>query len=189
MLLVLAATVLGSWVVASSDDTVGFWSVRGDVAEGDPVRRADLVEARARVPDSVAGRLLRTDEELPATLEDLVWSRGVGSGALLERSALTRRGALGATELPLAVTTGAAPADLARGHVVDVWVGPGPGDDVRQESARVLEGVRVLSTGAGSQAAGGALARTVVVDVDGVDLTPEAVSRVSAGHVTLVRQS
>ncbi|MEH3034018.1 MAG: hypothetical protein PGN07_08245 [Aeromicrobium erythreum] len=89
---------------------------------------------------------------------------------------------MAAAELPLVVAPGAAPTDLVRGDRVDVWTGPGPGDDTGLPARRVLGGVPVVSVGRGS---GGG--RTVVVDVGRRPLAPAVVAAVGAGHVTLVR--
>jgi hypothetical protein len=187
VLLVLGATVLGAYVVAAGDDTEGYWALGRDVAAGDPVQRADLVEARARVEDAAAAALLRTDEELPADLGALRWARAGSEGALVDRSALAREGSTGATELPLSVRLGAAPDDLRSGERVDVWVGPSPEDGADAgEAALVLTDVPVVDTGS-IRGAGGT--RTVLVDVAGRDLDGDVVAALTARHVTIVRRS
>ena len=188
VLLVLVSTVLGAAALAAGSSTAGYWAVRSGVRAGDPVERTDLVRAEAHLPDDAARHLLPTDEALPARLDDLVWARDVGDGALVTRAALADRHHGGVTELPLTVTSGAAPADLRRGDRVDVWVGPGPGDDTGQKSDRVLRDVRVVSSG-GAAAVRGALSRTVLVDVSDAELSGAVVSTVAAGHVTIVRLS
>ena len=188
VLLVLVSTVLGAAAVAAGSSSTGYWAVRSDVRAGDPVQRSDLVRAQAHLPDDAARHLIRTDEELPARLADLEWQRDVGDGALVPLSALARHEAGSVTELPLTVTAGAAPTDLQRGDRVDVWVGPGPGDDATQKAARVLRDVRIVSSG-GSAAVRGAPSRTVLVDVSHADLSGSIVSTVAAGHVTMVRVS
>lgn len=188
VLLVLASTVLGAAAIAAGSNTTGFWAVRSEVRAGDPVQRADLVKAEAHLPDAAARHLMRTDEPLPARLDDLVWARDVGDGALVSRAALASGQTGGVTELPLTVTSGAAPTDLGRGDRVDVWVGPGPGDDAGEKSVRVLSDVQVVSSG-GSAAIRGAPSRTVLVDVSDAELSGAVVSTVAAGHVTMVRVS
>ena len=188
VLLVLVSTVLGAAAVAAGSSSTGYWAARSDVRAGDPVQRTDLVRAEAHVPESAARYLMPTDEALPARLDDLVWGRDVGEGALVSRSALAGRQSGVVTELPLTVTSGAAPTDLQRGDRVDVWVGPGPGDDTGQKSVRVLRDVRVVSSG-GSATVRGAPSRTVLVDVSGAELSGSVVSTVAAGHVTMVRLS
>ena len=188
VLLVLVSTVLGAAAVAAGSSSTGYWAARSDVRAGDPVKRTDLVQAEAHVPRDAARHLMPIDEALPARLDDLVWARDVGDGALVSRAALSDRHRGDTTELPLTVTTGAAPADLRRGDRVDVWVGPGPGDDTGEKSRLVLHDVRVVSSG-GAATIRGATSRTVLVDVSDVDLKGSVVSTVAAGHVTMVRLS
>jgi hypothetical protein len=188
VLLVLASTVLGAAAVAAGSNTAGYWAVRSSVRAGDPVQRSDLVKAEAHVPDDAARHLLRTDEELPARLDDLVWARDLGDGTMIDRAAMSNARDESVTELPLTVTAGSSPADLQRGDHVDVWVGPGPDDGVGQKSARALHDVRVVSDGSAASVRS-APSRTVVVDVSGSELTGPVVSAIAAGHVTLVRVS
>lgn len=189
VLLVLAATVLGGRLAAAADDTVEYWSVRSAAAPGDTPTKDDLVPTRVRLGADVAGTYLRTDDELAAPLDDLVWAHAVDEGALVSRSDLVPRSTTSRVQLPLSVTDGAAPADLRRGDLVDVWVGPGPGDEPGQEAVRVLEAVRVRQTGDDAAAASGSLASTVLVEVERSRLRHTVVSTVAAGHVTLVRVS
>ena len=187
VLLVLAATVLGASVVAAGDHTEAYWALAVDVRSGDLVERGDLVETRARVDDAVARSLLRTDDELPAELGALTWSRDGSEGALVDRALLARPGGGAQTQLPLVVRLGAAPDDLRRGESVDVWVGPSPEDSGSGEDAYlVLRGVTVVDTGS-VRGAGGA--RTVLVDVTDTELAGDVVAALTARHVTLVRRS
>ncbi|MGH3473881.1 MAG: hypothetical protein ACRDOT_03105 [Aeromicrobium sp.] len=188
VLLVLVSTVLGAAAIAAAGSSTGYWAVRSEVRAGDPVKRADLVRAEAHLPDDAARHLMATDEALPARLDDLIWARDVGDGALVTRAALADRRSENVTELPLTVVSGAAPTDLQRGDRVDVWVGPGPGDDASQKSVRVLQDVRVVSSG-GSVSGQDGLSRTVLVDVSEAELSGSVVSTVAAGHVTMVRIS
>lgn len=188
VLLVLASTVLGAAAVAAGSSTTGYWAVRSEVRAGDPVERTDLVKTDAHLPDAAARHLMRTDEPLPARLDQLVWARDLGDGALVSRATLASDQAGGVTELPLTVASGAAPSDLERGDRVDVWVGPGPGDDAGEKSVRVLSDVPVVSSG-DSAALRGAPSRTVLVDVSDAELSGSVVSTVAAGHVTMVRVS
>jgi hypothetical protein len=188
VLLVLVSTVLGAAAVAAAGSSTGYWAVRSEVRAGDSVKRSDLVPTEAHLPDDAARHLLATDEALPARLDDLVWARDLGDGALVSRAALADQRSGDVTELPLTVTSGAAPADLQRGDQVDVWVGPGPGDDASEKSVRVLRDVRVVSIG-GSSAVRGGPSRTVLVDVSDAELSGSVVSTVAAGHVTMVRVS
>ena len=101
----------------------------------------------------------------------------------MARSSTTR------SQLPLSVADGAAPADLDRGDLVDVWVGPGPGDEPAGKAKLVLEAVRVIESG--DDAAALTLARRGPSSSmsDQSQLHGAVVSTVAAGHVTLVRVS
>ncbi|QGG42173.1 hypothetical protein [Aeromicrobium yanjiei] len=189
VLLVLGATVLGARLAAASDDTVEYWAVRQDVRPGDPVLDDDLEPTRVRLSGGAAGNYLRTDEKLAAPLDQLVWAHEMRSGSLVGKASLVARSTQSRSQLPLSVNDGAAPADLARGDLVDVWVGPGPGDEPGRKAVRVLESVRVLQTGGEAAAASGSLAQTVLVDVARERMQESVISTVAAGHVTLVRVS
>lgn len=185
----LGATILGARLAAASDDTVEYWSVRSTVAPGDPVSRDSFQATRVRLSSATHGNYLRTDEEFEAPLDDLVWAHGVAAGSLVDKTSLVARSSTTRSQLPLSVADGAAPADLDRGDLVDVWVGPGPGDEPAGKAKLVLEGVRVIESGGDAAALNGSLAQTVLVDVDQSQLHGAVVSTVAAGHVTLVRVS
>jgi hypothetical protein len=189
VLLVLGATVLGARLAASGDDSVRYWAVRSAVTPGDTVSEDALEPTRLDLSDSAAANYVRVDDEFDAPLTDLVWAHELSPGSLVSRTAVVRRDALTNGELPLNVAEGAAPADLARGDRVDVWVGPGPGDDPGSATERVLRRVRVLQTGDDASAVGGSLAQTVLVEVAESQLGTSVVGTVATGHVTLVRVS
>jgi hypothetical protein len=186
---VLGATVLGARLAAAGDDRVEYWSVRADVTPGDVVSHDDLRPARVRLTEAAADDYVRTDEEFAAPLDDLVWADRMTQGSLVGKGSLVARSTAARGQLPLSVTQGAAPDDLARGDVVDVWVGPGPGDESTAEAVRVLTGVRVLQARGDASADSGSLAQTVLVDVEESRLGAEVISTVAAGHITLVRVS
>lgn len=189
VLLVLGATVLGARLAAAGDDRVEYWSVRADVVPGDTVSRDDLRPARVRLTRAAADEYLRTADRFSAPLDDLVWAQPLTQGSLVAKASLVARSSTAHGQLPLSVALGAAPADLARGDLVDVWVGPGPGDEPRAEAVCVLDAVRVLESGHDAGAESGSLAQTVLVEVDEDLLAPDVISTVAAGHVTLVRRS
>lgn len=189
VLLVLGATVLGARLASAGDDSVEYWAVRSSVTPGDVVTRDELEPARIRLSDAVAGNYIRTDEQLDAPLDELVWAHELSPGSLVGRRSLVPRSRAASRELPLSVAQGAAPADLARGDLIDVWVGPGPGDEPGFDAVRVLESARVLRSGDDAAAAGGSLAQTVLVEVDADELETSIISTVATGHVTLVRVS
>ncbi|MDQ3158015.1 MAG: hypothetical protein M3Q98_15080 [Actinomycetota bacterium] len=187
IMLVLLSTVVGAKLFAAQDDTVAYWSVRTSVAAGDAVERGDLVSTRVRLGAPTRGSYVQVKDEFPARISDLVWARDVSAGSLLEGSVLVVDGEQAAGELPLNVASGAYPLDLRSGESVDVWVGPGPGEPAEDKSTLVLRAARVLSTGGGSTAVGGSLARTILVGVADGALADKTLSAISAGHVTLVR--
>ncbi|MET0449667.1 MAG: hypothetical protein ABW004_14725 [Aeromicrobium sp.] len=189
VLLVLGATVLGARLAAAGDDTVEYWAVRSAVTPGDTVTESMLEPTRIRLSGTSAANYVRTDEEFDAPLDELVWAHALSEGSLVGKTSLVARAGRSHGELPLSVAEGAAPGDLRRGDLVDVWVGPGPGDDPATKAVRVLEAVKVLQTGDDAAALGGALAQTVLVEVDEERLGTSVVGTVSAGHVTLVRVS
>lgn len=189
LLLVLGATILGARLAAAGDDTVEYWSVRSSAAPGDPLTRESLEVTRVRLSSASEDNYVRIDEELAAPLEDLVWAHRVARGSLLAKDAVEPRARTTRSQLPLNVAEGAAPADLDRGDLVDVWVGPGPGDEPERKAQLVLESVRVVESGDAAAALSGSLAQTVLVDVEESQLRGTVVSTVAAGHVTLVRVS
>lgn len=192
IMLVLLSTVIGAKVFAAQDDTVAYWSVRDSVAAGDRVKRGDLTSTRVGLDSSTGDHYVRVSDELPAMMNELVWGRDLGSGSLVDQSALVVEAERAAGELPLNVAGGSFPIDLRSGDRVDVWVGPGPGEPSEEKSARVLKAVRVLSTGDDSSAVAGSSARTILVAIPEVTpaetgLAETTLSAISAGHVTLVR--
>lgn len=190
VLLVLGATVLGARLVAMNDDTTEYWSVATDVRGGEELSTDHLISTPVRLDDATAGRYLRADDDLPAAVADLQWNRDVPAGSLVDAGALTRRDSEAVRQLPITVTDGAAPADLHRGDQVEIWIGPGPNDDVQRPSVRVLGPVRVLRSGADTGGSvGGSLARTLLVEVPVSSLTGEVVTTVASGRVTIVRVS
>lgn len=189
LLLVLGATVLGARLAAAGDDSIEYWAVRGPVTPGDEVTREALEPARVRLSDAVGENYIRTDQPFDAPLEELVWAHELAPGSLVGRQSLVARSSASTRELPLSVAQGAAPVDLARGDRIDVWVGPGPGDEQGAAAVRVLESARVLRSGDDAAAVGGSLTQTVLVEVDAAQLETTIISTVASGHVTLVRVS
>ncbi|GAA2071560.1 hypothetical protein GCM10009821_06740 [Aeromicrobium halocynthiae] len=182
----LGAAVLGARTVAAADDRVTYWAVADDVTAGSSVSTEQLTPTRASLEGRVSDGVLRTDEELPAPVGELRWSQDLPAGTLLSAQHLDRSTDVDTTQLPLSVASGAAPTDLAGGDLVDVWIGPAPGETTADPARLVLESVRVVSEGTGVD---GASARTVVVELGEVDLDGEVVASLSTGHVTLVRRS
>ena len=182
----LGAAVLGARTVAAADDRVTYWAVAEDVSAGSTVSTDQLTATRASLEGPVADGALRTDDELPAPVGELRWADDLPAGTLLSSNHLDPADEVRTTQLPLSVTSGAAPNDLAHGDLVDVWVGPAPGEPTVEPAALVLEAVRVVGEGSGVE---GASTRTVLVELGEVALDGEVVAALGAGHVTLVRRS
>jgi hypothetical protein len=186
-MLILVATVAGAKAYTARDNTVAYWALDSTVAAGDRVTPGDLVATRVRLSARTADRYLLVSDEFPAALHDLVWARAGAAGALVERSSMIPAADQTAMELPLNVATGSFPIDIGTGDRVDVWVGPAPGQPNEGDAMRVLHAVRVESTGDAGNTIGSSLSRTILVGVDDTDLTGDAMSSISAQHVTLVR--
>ena len=194
ILIVLASTALGGWAVAAADHTVAYWATRSGVHAGDPVDRADLVAAHAKVPSRTARGLLRTDRALPARLSDLRWATDAGAGTLVTSDALEPRGR--AVELPVSVGAGGIPVDVRSGDRVDVWAvtdsagsgGADSGSEASVRARRVLSRVRVVSRSSTSGVSGGP-GVTLVVDVAGTKLDAALMGALSTQRLTVVRVS
>lgn len=187
VLLVLGSGVVGARGMAAADDTVRYWALAHDVHTGQSVAEGDLVAMDAHLPQSSSGLYLRTSAELPGRLDTLMWAVDLRAGALPTREALVAKASVRHRELPVAVAWGSAPDDIGVGDLVDVWVGPAPGERGEGAAHRVLAGARVAAVGDGNSGSGGSLMRTVVLMVDPAGLDPQEMAALTAGHVTLVR--
>lgn len=185
VVLVVGATALGARVVVEADDTIEYWAVSHDVRAGETVARDDLVATRVRLDGASADAYVRVDDELPGDLDALRWSDDLGAGSLVDRDAWATGGE-SRGHLPVSVQTGFLPADLRIGDLVDVWVGPGPGETADLPAARFASGLRVLDAGE-TETLGASVTRTVVLDLGSETLRGEQVAAIAAGHVTLVR--
>lgn len=184
--LMALAVLVGSWTVASADDTVPVVAARHDLRPGAVVRPGDLELRRVRFADADARtRYLRSTAEVPA---GAVASRAVGAGELVPRAALGHADDAGPRlEVPLSVGVDDVPVTVATGSVVDVWVLPdsGPG-----HARRVLSGVTVLRlAGAGDSLAPRATRQVVIgLPGNGGPALEEALGRIAGGRVLLTRQ-
>ncbi|MFT4188128.1 MAG: hypothetical protein QM621_06050 [Aeromicrobium sp.] len=183
--LVIGAMVVGGRLIAALDDAERYWAVSSSVRAGDPVDRDDLVAVEARLASQVDGVYARVDEELPAELDDLRWTENLTEGAMVGRDAWSAGGD-SSGHLPVSVPTGSLPADIAAGDLVDVWVGPGPGEDSAVAARRVVEGARVVDAGE-VDALAATVSRTIVLDLGAAELLGEQVAALAAEHVTVVR--
>ncbi|HUQ00614.1 MAG TPA: hypothetical protein VM093_09165 [Aeromicrobium sp.] len=194
VVLVLASTVLGGWVVAALDRTESFWTVGSNVRAGAPVQRDDLVPVRAKVPGATAAGLLRTDRPLPQRLANLRWATDARAGTLVTEADLASRASI--VEVPIAVGVGGLPNDLRPGDRIDVWAVAERAADRGEDAAapaprgtrRLLTGVRVVSRTSASGITGGP-GVTLVVDAAGKTIDATLMSALAAGHITVVRVS
>lgn len=127
--LVLASVVLGARVVSGADDTVGVWAARADLAAGDTVTPADLVEHRVRL-DAGVDRYVAAGTALA---DGLVLTRPVAEGELLPARALADRDAADVRYVTVSVPRAELPAGAAKGSRVDVWVAPSALDRATSE--------------------------------------------------------
>jgi len=184
IVIVLITTVIGAQLFRTHERTIGYWALAAPVKAGESVVADDLVEVHVRLSGTTQEHYLRSDEIAADDLNSQVWARDLRAGGLIPPDALADPEAKQDSQLPLAVEDGAFPADLQRGDVVDVWVGPDQGDALSDGAEAVLRSARVLSAGQPQELA--ATTRTVLVQVD-PDLAPSVVAAIGAGHITLVR--
>lgn len=117
LLLVLAAVVLGSRVVAAADETAPYYAAAVALTPGEELDAADVQVVRARLPDARGPHLSATGD-LPS---GLVAVRPVSAGELLTRDDLGS--ARDVLTQPVGVPVdGALPRGLVEGARVDVWV-------------------------------------------------------------------
>jgi len=177
--LVLTATALGGWLANRLDDGERYWALSRDVRAGQPVEDAQLTVSTARLDGAAA----ETAVSATTPIADGVWAYDLPAGAIVPTTAWTAEPP-GGHELPLSVTEGAFPDDLARGDRVDVWAGPGP-QRADVEAQRVLGEVVVRSVTAAPT--GGAA--TIVVAAGDHSPSAQAVAALGSRHVTVVRRS
>jgi Flp pilus assembly protein CpaB len=187
IVLVAASVVVGARVVAAADDTVEVWSLRQDVSAGSALTADDVTVSRLHFADAAdAGRYFDGDESLPA---DLVADHDLVAGELLARSALVEPESKAVSELPLPVTNGRYPADLATGDRVDVWVTPEDAADDRRGAEQVLDSVAVLDLDQASTSVGGGDSAVVLVALEPNDAAAldALLTAAATGSVSLVR--
>ncbi|MCK5892671.1 hypothetical protein [Aeromicrobium sp.] len=185
VVLVVGATALGARIVVGADDTVEYWAVSDEVRAGDTVGPDDLMATRARLDGASGEAYVRVEEELPERLDALRWTVDLAPGALVGRDSWAA-GDASRGHLPVSVQTGFLPPDLGAGDLVDVWVGPGPGEATDLPAVRQASGLRVLDAGT-SETLGASVTRTVVLDLGSQTLGGEQIAAIASGHVTLVR--
>lgn len=119
VLLVLAATVLGSLTVAAADDRVPMYAASGQLVPGQPLSTDRLTRVDVQLGDQ-SGRYLSAAAGVPAGAYIL---RDVRPGELVPLSAIGTQDDVDVQPLTLVVDARSA-APLVVGSVVDVYVNP-----------------------------------------------------------------
>ncbi|UYM04055.1 CpaB family protein [Solicola gregarius] len=187
LLLVCGSIVIGARVMAAADDTTAVWSVATDHRAGTPVDASDLRPVDVRLGDG-AERYVAADESVAS---GRVWSRDVHAGELLGVAATRPVDVREVAQLPLIVSAGSLPSDLATGDRVDVWVSSGPESAESGRAELVLDGMRVLSVVAAPASMGGDMSGyrvLLALEHDRPDRLGPALGAIGAGEVTLVRE-
>lgn len=117
VLLVLASTSIGAYVMSRADDRVPMYAAKSGLVAGQPLSAQDVLRVDVQLGDSADG-YVSARSELPA--ESFVL-REVRAGELIPRTALGTREQ--ATSQPVALQVDATSASTLRaGSVVDVYV-------------------------------------------------------------------
>lgn len=185
ILLVAGSVAIGARIGTDAAPAVAVWQVTHDVPQGGPVDAGDV--RTVWLPSS--GRAILA-AYLPAggAAPQLVAVRPLTRGELVPRSAVQAHVPADMRQVPLAVASGGAPADLAPGDRVDVWVEPSDGAAAGVGARLALSAVLVVSVAApvSSDTA------TVLVAVSASRATGAELSRalgaIGSGSVVLVRR-
>ena len=192
--LVAVSVLLGVRLVGRTDDTVGVWAARTSLRAGQPVGPADLVRRQVRFGSQQdADRYLSADAALAG---GTTLGRDVGAGELVPRAAVTAGSDEHLTEVPLSTDSGAVPATVRVGSVVDVWVAPddapgaGPSSRAGGRATLVFDDVTVVAAPRPPSSLGPSATRQLIVGVtadQGADL-PTALAELARGTVLVTRQ-
>ncbi|MFW5470932.1 hypothetical protein ACOCJ4_12900 [Knoellia sp. CPCC 206435] len=117
VLLVLASTAIGAWVMSRADDRVPMYAAKSGLVAGQPLSAQDVVRVDVQLGSS-ADDYVSARSDLPP---DSFALREVRAGELIPRTALGPRAQ--ATNQPVALQVDATSASTLRaGSVVDVYV-------------------------------------------------------------------
>ena len=182
--LVVVSVVLGAKLLSSAGDRVPVWTAKQALAAGTTLRADDLV-AVAVASDNLAAYVPQSSD-----VAGKVLARDVGAGELVPAAALTDSATDARRLVTVPVDPLHAPAGLARGERVDVYVSPKDGTSVGQDGVRVLPtlalaGALVADPGS-VDTAGASTQIGVVLDVSAAD-ADQAVAAARGGDVDLVR--
>lgn len=186
---VAGSVLLGAQVMATADDTIEVWSVRGDLPAGSLLDRSALELQRVHFASEGASDHYFTVADPPA--ETATLDRPVAAGELLPRSAVRTTSGPELVEVPLSLAPDDLPATVQEGSVVDVWVTARSGARTTDRARLVLDDVVVvdLPRRSGSLAPQGTRQVIVGVGTDAVEDVAETLGRSSDGRVVLTRQS
>ncbi len=182
--LVVLCVVLGGRLLTTSGDRASVWSARTGLAAGTTLRADDLVAVPVALED-IAAYVASSTEVAGRPLV-----RDVGAGELLPAAAVSTAASGSRRLVTVAVDPLHAPAGLARGERVDVYVSPKDGTSVGQDGVTVLPTLvlaAALVADPGAVDSGGTSTQVgVVLDVAAKD-ADQAVAAARGGDVDLVR--
>lgn len=197
LLLVAAAVVLGARVVDGLDDSVLVWQVDSAARAGSPAAALDLHPVAVRFDDDeTQAAYLAADQPVPS---DGIVVRDLEPGQLLAEADLEVEPQEPAGQLPIDVSSGSMPADLAVGERVDVWVVPGAdttggdpavgptGSPVLTEAVQVLAQVRVAGITAPEATVGATRQLLVDLSVPDADRLDVVLGQLAKGRPVAVR--
>lgn len=127
LVMVAAATALGSWAVSAAAASTPVYMARGTLTPGEPISAADLTVVDVRLDAAEAAHYLPATADPPTGLVAL---RSVARGELVPRSALGRADSLEFRPVPVTVAD-APSAGVVPGALVDLWVAPQARGDAR----------------------------------------------------------
>ena len=185
VLLVVASVVIGAKVLTAADETVAVLALSHDVGAGMSASGADVRTEQVHFTDPAAAtRYWVASEPLPVAAH---FTRDIGAGELLAKSAVSTDTALVPHQLPLGVTAAGLPVDVSVGDHVEVWAVPKP-EEANRSSTLVLPDVTVMSVGE-TGIGGLGSDRQVVVALPNPEETSAVLDAINGATVVLVRVS
>lgn len=186
VLLVLAATVLGSLVVASADDRTPMYAASGPLLPGERLTAERLKRVDVQLGDEARG-YLPASSGVPA---DSYVLREVQAGELVPQSAMGSKSEVGVQPLTLMVDANSA-APLVVGSIVDVYVNPAgkaaAGGQEFTGPELTLESVSVSALPSSGSRLGGSSAQQAVQVMAPRERVRDLIGQVDLGaRVTLV---
>lgn len=201
VLLVLVSVVVGARVLSAADRSTLVYAATKDLAPGSVLQGDDLEQVRVRLFDNASSYVAVGTPPL-----GYVVRRGIGSGELLPRDALTLPDEdVDFREVTVPVEVGHLPPGLSAHTQVDVWVtpqaavkqaqeagqppdgaSPSPSDLELRGAQLVLQGVTVRTVQSDGGAFSGSTSIPVVLRVRPTEVA-SLISAMSLGRIDLVR--